>query len=294
MSGRAALEALMMLYLDALAADDPGRLPLADGFDYVENNQRIALGDGLWGTIDAIGAYRHFYCDPENGRVGFIGAARENGVPVILDAVMEVQDGRIAWIETFIVRDPIGGARLDALGEPEPVWLETVPPEERLPREGLIALANRYFESMQRCDGKGDYSFFDPGCDRYEHGLKTTNVQTDQTYGHSSDSDFPKMTAEDQWKTGFLGFVTEIRERRFPVVDVERQAVLAQAMFDHDGSIRSIDLTTGTVFELAPYFDVPRTLQIVEGFRARDGKILRVEATMSETPYGARAVRAEA
>ncbi len=72
------------------------------------------------------------------------------------------------------------------------------------------------------------------------------------------------------------------------VVDEERQAVLAFAMFDHNGTVRSIDLTSGTVFVLSPYFDIPRTLQIIEGFRIRDDKLYRIEATMTEVPYGSR------
>ena len=288
MPDRAQLERMIDLYLAALVAGDPGRLPLADEAVLIENNQRIAWGEGLWGTIDAIGTYRHYFADPEAGRAGFIGTAREGGVPGIFDLLVEVRDGRIVLAESYLIRDPVGAKRFDTMGAPEDVWLAAVPAAERLSRDQLIATANRYFAGMQRNDGKGDYSFFDPDCNRVEHGMQTTNVKTDQTYGHSSDTDFVKMTAENQWKTGFLGFVTEIRDRRFVAIDEERQVVLASAMFDHDGSVRSIELTTGKQFVLSPYFDVPRTLWIFEAFKLRQGKLFRVEATMGEIPYGQR------
>jgi hypothetical protein len=72
------------------------------------------------------------------------------------------------------------------------------------------------------------------------------------------------------------------------IVDEERQVVLAFAMFDHNGTVRSIKLSSGSVFVLSRYFDVPRTLQIIEGFRIRDDKLFRIEATMTEVPYGSR------
>jgi hypothetical protein len=275
-------------YLAALVKRNPGELPLTDDVSFIEQNQPLTLGEGIWKTITGVGRYRHYYADPEHSRVGFVGTAFENGVPALLDILLELRGERIRAIETYLIRDPIGGRRLNEQGLPEAAWLETVPPEQRVSRERLVSLVNLYFQSLQRNDGKGDYSFFDPECNRYDHGLQTTNVKTGEAYGHSSDTTFMSLTAEQQWKTGFLAFVTGIRDRRFVVVDEERQVVLAFAMFDHNGTVRTINLTSGTVFTPSPYFDVPRTLQIIEGFRVRAGRIYRIEATMTEVPYGSR------
>lgn len=283
---RSMMEGMVDLYLDALAKNDPSTLPLAAGVAFLENNQPLELGDGIWRTITGIGAYRHCYVDVERGRVGLVGTAYENDVPVMLDVYLEIEDGRMVRIENFIIRDPVGGRRLIEQEVPHEIWLQTVLLEERASREQLVTLADSYFQSMQNNDGKGDYSFFHRDCNRFEHGMQTTNVKKPTTYGHSEDSTFTSLSAEEQWKTGFLGFVTGIRDRRYVVVDVERQAVLAFAMFDHDGSIRSINLTSGKIFEPSPYFDVPRTLQIIEGFRIHEGKLFEIEATMTEVPYG--------
>lgn len=285
--GREEMERMIDRYMEAVVADDPSRLPWAEKVQYIENNQPIAIGEGVWATIDGIGTYKHYYFDPERGRVGFIGTARENGVPCLFNFFLEIVDGKIATVETLVIREPVGARNLDLQGEPHDVWLETVPEDERFSREELIGFANKYFSSLEFNDGLGDYSFFHRDCDRYEHGKRTTNVKEEQSYGHSGDTSFTRMTCEEQWKTGFMGFVTGIRERNFVVVDVERQAVLAIAMFDHDGTVRSIQLTNGKTSYPSPYFDVGRTMHIMEGFKVKYGKLYRIEATMYETPYGA-------
>jgi hypothetical protein len=287
-AARAKLEGHMDGYLAALARNDPTELPVAADVICIEQNQPLALGEGSWRTLSGLGVYRHYYTDIVTSRCGFIGTVFENGVPALLDVLLEIEGDCIRAVETYLIRDPIGGRRLNDQGTPEAAWLELVPQEKRAPRARLTALVDRYFQSLQRNDGKGDYSFFDKECNRYDHGLQTTNVKTPATYGHSDDTTFMSLSAEEQWKTGFLGFVTEIRDRRYVVVDEERQTVLAFAMFDHNGTVRSINLSSGSVFVLSPYFDVPRTLQIIEGFRIRDDKLFRIEATMTEVPYGSR------
>jgi hypothetical protein len=94
------------------------------------------------------------------------------------------------------------------------------------------------------------------------------------------------MDCRNQWAMGMLGFVTQIRDRRFLVVDEERQALLAMVYLDHDGTVRELPLSTGDSFVLPPYFNVPRGLTVVEGFKLKDGMIQRIEMTLIETPYG--------
>ena len=283
---RACLEGFAGRYLDALAARDPARLKLAKTVRFIENDQPLALGEGTWATVDGVGTYRHLFADPQAGRVAAIAVVRENGVLAILDLVLAVENRRIAEVESQIVRDPKGAARYEALGAPEALWLQAVAPDQRIPREALVATADKYFQSMQRNDPKGDYSFFDKECDRLEHAEKTTNLATPKAYGHSNDTDFSSMGCQAQFQTGFLGFVTEIRDRRYVVVDEERQAVFAFADFDHNGTVRVLHMSTGKDFVVPAYFDVPRTLQVGEAFRMRGDKVHRIEMTLTELPYG--------
>lgn len=285
---RAALERFVDLYLDAVLRKDLTSLPLTDDAKCAENGQRLDIGEGSFQTIDGLGSYRHMFVDPLTGNVGFIGTVREHGSKAMLDLRMRIVDDKIAEIETMIIRDPGGYVRYEALGAPEPVWLETVPQDQRMTREAMVRTVNRYFTAMVHNDGRDDYTFFHPRCDRMEHALKTTNLEIKEAYGHSQDTDFRTMDCRRQFGMGFLGFVTEIRDRRFLVIDEARQAILAMVTLDHDGTIRKLPLSTGKDFVLPPYFSVPRTLQVVEGFKLKDGMIYRIEMTLIETPYGTR------
>ncbi|KAF2185679.1 hypothetical protein K469DRAFT_632268 [Zopfia rhizophila CBS 207.26] len=286
---RPCLESLISTYLTALAAHDPWRLPTAPGVKYVENSQVLPLGTGLWPTAGSPGKYRHVFADPGSKQVAAITTITENGVGSIYVVRLKVgEDGKISEIETQITRDTAGAARYERMGQPEAVWLVAVPPEQRISRAMLIAQSNKYYGGMERNHPKGNYSFFDKDCNRLEDGLQTTNVKSGDSYGHSNDTAFASLGCEAQFQTGFLGFVTKIRNRRFPVVDEERQAVLAITILDHNGTVRELPSVNGTSSPIPPYFDVPRTLAASEGFRLRGDKLFRIEMTLTEVPYGMR------
>ena len=99
---------------------------------------------------------------------------------------------------------------------------------------------------------------------------------------------FVTLNCREQFATGFLGFVTRIRDRRYVVVDEEHQTVLGFALLDHNGTIREIPLSSGTTFVVPPYFSSPRTLQVGEAWRIEDGKLRQIEMTLTEVPYGTR------
>jgi hypothetical protein len=285
---RTCLEGFLNRYLDALAAHDPSRLPVAPDVKFVENDQMLKLGQGTWGTVDGLGAYRHYFADPQMGEAVVITTVREHGVPAIMDIRLRIEDGRIREAETQVSRDPAGAQRYEKMGQPEAVWLEPVPPEKRVSRATMVASVDKYFSGMQRNDPKGDYSFFDKDCDRLEHAEHTTNLKTPQTYGHSTDTAFSSLGCEAQFQTGFLGFVTKIRDRRYVVVDEERQEVFAFMPFDHNGTVRTLPSVNGKSSPIPPYFDAPRTLQVGEAFRLRGDKLYRIEMTLIELPYGSK------
>jgi hypothetical protein len=283
---RACLEGLISNYLTALAAHDPGRLPVAPGVKYVENDQPLALGTGEWQVAGPAGKYRHVFADPQGGEVAAaITTILEHSTRVIYVVRLKMAHRKITEIETQITRDPVGAARYEKMGQPEAVWLQAVPPAQRISRARLIAQANKYYSGMERNNPAGDYSFFDKDCNRLEDALQTTNVKTGDAYGHSNDTAFASLGCQAQFQTGFLGFVTKIRERRF-LVDEERQAVLAFTTFDHNGTVRTLPSVNGKSSPIPAYFDVPRTLHASEAFRLRGDKLFRIEMTLTEVPYG--------
>ncbi len=285
---RNCLESHANAYIAAALAHDLSKLPLAPDVKVAENNSAIRPGEGSFATLSGQGKYRHYFADPVTGSVGLITTVTEHGAKGILDLRMRVVDGKIAEIETLMIRDAGGHDRYEALVGPEQPWLDVIPPEKRLSRAEMVRAVNHYFTSMTHNDGRGDYTFFDDECDRLEHALKTTNVRQREAYGHSSDTNFSSLTCAQQQETGFLGFVTEIRNRRFFIIDEERQVMLAAVTLDHNGTIRKLPQTNGTVFVLPPYFNVPRTLQVYEAFKLRGEKLYRIEMTLVETPYGNR------
>ena len=77
-----------------------------------------------------------------------------------------------------------------------------------------------------------------------------------------------------------------IRDRRYPVVDRERGLVFAFAFFDHSGTVREYQLADGTPRRGV---DRPFSWMIAEGFRIEQGLLTRIEALMTEVPYGMKA-----
>jgi CBS domain-containing protein len=286
---RQCLEDVVSQYLTALTAHDPSTLPTTADVKYVENSQILPLGTGEWNVAGALGKYRHVFADPKSRQVAAITTMTENGVGLIYVVRLKIEGDRsISEIETQITRDPLGYATYENMTEPEAVWLQTVPPEQRISREKLIAQTDKYYTGMQRNDPRGNYSFFDRDCNRLEDGRQTTNLRNGDPYGHSNDTAFASLGCEAQFRTGFLGFVTLIRDRRYPVVDEERQAVFAITILDHNGTVRELPSVNGTSSPIPPYFDVPRTLAASEAFRLRGEKLFRIEMTLTEVPYGMR------
>ena len=284
---RPCLEGFIDQYLQALAKNDPSTLPVADNVVFVENNQRLQLGDGTWRTITGLGKYRHYFADPQAGQAAVMTVMEENGTPILYDLRLAVADRKITEIEALVIRAGPGAKLVDDLGAPMPEFLETIPVEQRVSREELIATANKYLTGMENNNPQGDYSFFADDCDRLEHGIKTTNNKP-TAYGHSTDTEFVTMTCRQQFETGFLGFVTRIRDRRYIVVDEERQTVFGLVVLDHNGTIREIDMSNDRVFVLPPYFSTPRTLLVGEAWRIRGDKLFKIEMTLTEIPYGNR------
>jgi hypothetical protein len=285
---RTCLEGAMSDYLTAFAAHDPSPLNLAPFLLYVENDQVVPIGTGEWLLAGPLGNYRHVFSDPQSGQVAAITTFTENGVGVIYVVRLKVQNGVIREIETQITRDPGGAALYEKMGKPENVWLQAVPVEKRISRDLLISQTNKYYSGMENNDPKGNYSFFDKNCSRLEDAVQTTNVRTGVAYGHSNDTVFASLSCEAQFQTGFLGFVTQIRDRMFPVVDEERQVVLAITTLDHNGTVRYLHDINNTTTPIPAYFDVPRSLQAAEAFHLNGDKLFRIEMDLTEVPYGTR------
>jgi hypothetical protein len=276
---RACLTDLTGQVMAALAAHDASRLPLRSDVRYTENGQTLRLNDGLWETADGLSNYTMSLADPKSGAAAFMGTIRESGREAMLALRLKVVGRKISEIEAVIARtsgapSPFGVNYADV--KPEPIFSETLPAAQRVSREQMIATANSYFEGLEQATGK--VTPFEPTCKRRENGSTTAN----NPEGRNAIS---KLSCGAQFDTGFSPFITEVRGRRFPLVDEERGLVLAFLSFDHSGRIKTVQRTDGTIAKVPAPFDTPYTFLIAELFKIRDGRIAQVEAVLLPTPY---------
>ena len=272
-----------------------GSATAADFVDasYSENGQRLPIGEGLWATADKFGPYRHAFLDDEAGQAACFLTLTEGATRSIMALRMTVSGEKIAEIEALVARPPLfggasafgdGPAALDAAGGPDPAWFEDVAAAERMTRGELERVADMYFAGIERNDGRGDYPFADE-CIRIENGFRTTGVPPTPTAGKTPYAEaFRALSAKEQFQTGYFRFVDRIRERRFPVIDPARGLVFAFAFFDHSGTVRDYELAGDTPIRSA--VERPFSWMIAEAFRIERGLITRIEALMTECPYG--------
>lgn len=266
----ACLESLMSNYLDALAAKDPGAAPVADDVVFSENGVIQPFGEASWLTMEARGSYWLPITDPAAGQAAVFTSMTERGDEELMTLRIKAEGGAIVEAEQMIVR-PSGSAFGPIIQEsPDPRLLAPVPPEERVGREELIAIADSYFEGIDTATDSSITPFTDD-CQRRENG----NITAGGT--EATISEMVLMDCKAQFDTGFQVIVTDIRDRRIEVADVENQLVFAYGFFDHSG-VGSPTTTTGQ-------FAKPFTFQIAEVFKVRDGEIEQIEAILFSVPY---------
>jgi len=284
---RFCLQAHMDRFLDAMLRHDSSTLPLAQNFRYRENNQAIALGDGSWQTLQSLGGYKHYFADPQSGTAALITLQHENDEGGLLTLRIHVEAGRLDEAEVVLTHSQEAFDAYTKLGKPADNWMQPVPEDERMSREQLAAMANKYLGSLENNDGKGDYSFFEDDCTRLENGVQTTNVAA-RPYDHTDNKEFVTLGCRGQLETGLFGFITRIRDRRYEVIDVERGAVFAIAVLDHDGTARTVPLTNGDNLKVPTYYSAARSIQVGVALQSSDNHLNSIESTSHELPYGQR------
>jgi hypothetical protein len=280
---RACLEGFVNQYLDAMVARNPYSLPLASKVKFTENEQVIPLGEGIWGTASGLGTYKLVVADPQSGEVGFLGTVRENSTPVAFALRLKIDRRLISEAETIVVRDPGAAQAVEAMGQPDPLFLSALPAAERRSRDEMVAIANKYSDGIEH--SKGDLVPFDPDCNRIQNGTQTTNNPNLKL--NPNDTWTPaQLGCKDQLDTKFFSFVHKIYPRRFMVVDQERGLVLGWFLFHIPGTVTSVDIPVHGAVGIPLPYQAPTTLDIAELYKIKNGKILKVEALQTNVPYG--------
>jgi len=271
-------------YLAALVAHDPARLSWAKNAQFTENNVVLRVGDGLWGTITALGAEDFRAADPETGQAAYYGVVDERGNQAFLALRLTIADGKIAEVETIVDRKGYGPGPFGdpATLKPVPVLLEDVPPERRRRRERMISLADGYFNTLQLNDGQIFTQFADD-CSRRENGVWTANDPHPDPNAASAISSYGKISCEAGFKLGNYRWDDRLRDRRFPLVDEEKGLVLAAGFIDHAGRLETYTTTDGVKHD-SP-MKSPHSFCFLETFKIVDGKIRHAEAVFITVPY---------
>lgn len=291
---RACLEGWADRYMDALVVNDPSSVQLARDVRFTENGQRLEIGDGLWRSMRSRGLYRLFVSDVPAQQVTLLTTIEEddrtpaNGVPALFALRLRIVDDRIGEIEQIVVRDAAAARRVEAMGNPHPMYLETIPLTRRMSRNDMLETANKYFTGMQQNDGQGDYPFSDE-CNRIENGMQATNAPTPAGEARpdpkTANGYSGQWTCREQFESGLLHFVTRIRDRRFVAVDEERGLVFSFVFFDHSaGETRTFQTPDGRTITAGPA--QPWTWGIAEIFKVENDQIRQIEAILHQVPYG--------
>lgn len=296
---------LMGNYLAALVKHDPSAVPFAEKVKFTENTAQIPVGKGLW--ITASGGpseFQIYAADPVAQQVACLVMMKEINKDVLLGARLKVENGKITEAEHLAIRDlgtsPMGQGALDNLKTPRPGLLEDVPEAERMSRDDLIKIGLTYYDALTGEDGK--LSPFADECERHENGATTAGGKPRPATANQApvqvDPQLEKMmkamqelgpvpnTCEAQISTGTFSYITEIRNRRVLVADVQKGLSVGFSMFYHDSSLKEYKFKGPKGEAMLPSYQGVFNLPAMHIYKIKNGKIYDIEAIGFTMPYG--------
>jgi hypothetical protein len=232
-------------YLEAVAAHDPKKAPLARNVRFTENTRPLKIGDGFWATATAFGEYRNHFADVSTQQAGVFAVMSEHGIPGLFTLRIKVKDGLITEAETIVVRKQTMGRflRTDATA-PKPVWNEPVTP--KLDRRQLIGIVNPYFDALRT--GDGNAVSFDDRCSRTENGTQTAGTVPQPPPPGQPAANTPANSfgfrlsgCREGFNSGATKYIQEVDPRRFLIVNEEKGLVFGVFMFRHPGTLLEYD-----------------------------------------------------
>jgi len=173
---RVCLKDMISKYLDAMAAHDPSRLPVAANVRFTEDSRELKLGEGLWKTEARMGSFRQDYIDLKRQIVATHVNVFEQDGQVLHSVVLRVANRKIAGIETQVyrVREQPTFKPPDSLDKPLVGMSAPVPAGQRMSRAEMIRIALTYTEGLRVGSfGKADVPFAKEAY-RMENGAYTS------------------------------------------------------------------------------------------------------------------------
>jgi hypothetical protein len=147
---RSCLTGLMTQFVDALAANDPSTLPLADNVRYTEDSRNAELGEGIWQSVTDYGGFRQDYIDTRKQVAAAHLLFHEGDTQVLYSVLLHVENSKIAGIETLVQRvQPGGRLQPTELGAPIRGMNDPVPAGRKNSREEMVRIALTYPEGLR-------------------------------------------------------------------------------------------------------------------------------------------------
>lgn len=278
---RQCLTTMLDRYMKALVAHKPEQAPLVYGFRQTENAVAKAVGEGLWKNATGIGPVERRYYDPETSNASWFGVLNLGTEQTISAVRIRVTGGKISEAEWHITRATDLGispqdnkAVFDVktfLAKPPPA-ARLNPAGRKLTRAELVAVTESYFDGITAKDASPILAH--PGCTRFENGLEVTGrpLTPDRANeGYQGRGDC--MSGQGRFGVAFVA------GRRYPVVDVEAQAVLAIATFIREpGNVKRRNhlmeyfyIDDGRIRDVYTAFLYPEATQPVPNWPPYDG-----------------------
>jgi hypothetical protein len=282
--GRACLMGVLDAYLAALAAHDPGAVPVAADYRATEDGEEVRLGEGLWDSLTALGQYRIDLADPVSGNVGVIAEAIEGDSSAPFALRLRVVGGEITEIETIVGRGRVPGSAI--VPAPRPSLAEAAPAEERLSRAEMIATADANFDAILAADG----AIYAEDCQRVENRMAMSgNPDLDYpiaTLPGVEKPAFGAMGCREQIEHHLFDQLDDVVQRRFVLLDEEKQLVLTVVMMRWYKAGRCSEIPDyGRICPETPR--EPTALHNAELLGVRGGMIHEIEAVFRFADYDA-------
>jgi hypothetical protein len=305
---RQGLVDLMTDYFTALVSKDPSKVPIAANVKFVENTAEIPIGDGLWVTASGgPSEFRIDAADPEAQQVASLAMMKEyEGEDALAAIRLKVVNGEITEAEHLVIRgDDLGENNLVNLQKPRSGLLEDVDDANRMPREELIRIGLTYYDALTGEDGT--LAPFSNECGRHENGMITAGTRPMMPPPAEGkppegaapppdvDPEFAEMMermaampsdCEGQISTGTFAYITDIKERRVLVADVQKGLAVGFSMFWHRGHLKEMPIKGVEGIDSVPAFAGTFNLPAVHFYKIKKGQIYEIEAIGFAMPYG--------
>ncbi|MDP9052487.1 MAG: hypothetical protein M3O31_17470 [Acidobacteriota bacterium] len=248
---RRCLLGLLTEFTEALTDNDVSKLPLAPDVRATSNGVPKKVGQGeVWGSAARL-PFRRAFVDPLSGSAVFYSTVtntptRDGARWWFYMVRLAVVGHKITEVEEISYDGSLGGTPASTLSLPDRVFDTYLPQSERISREQLMEVANRYFDAVSH---SVDYHSvpWHPECQRIELGVFTVNAVMNPG---SCGGEFKNPAIK--WN---------VKNRRFYIADPERGVVLAIGNF-----------TT------PPDYPHNNGSVVFEVFKVQDGMIRQIEA----------------